>query len=179
MPSISKLPSVTNTNFHFFLEKNLNHSLFWQSIKHTWEYLPPCISLFYWISHCYYWPNFKITHKKQPRPLSDTGISIERHWHQYWAVCTGYCSVTSIRSLILTFECKQIFLSMGLMQERHNSSVLAMELRLSCTNLSLSWSEIFSQNTHIRFLFLKATMTIGFCKVLCFSEINNCLNHQQ
>ena len=172
MPSISKLSSATTTYFHSILEKNLYHSLFWQSIKHTWEYLPPYISLFYWISHCYYWPNYKITHKKHPRPLS-------RHWHQYWAVCTGYCSVTSIRPLILTFECKQVFLSMGLMQERCNSSVLAKELCFSCSNQLLWWSEVFSQNTHISLLFLKAAMTIGFCKVLCFSEINNCLNHQQ
>ena len=32
----------------------------------------------------------------------------------------------------------------GLVQERRNSSALAMELRLSCTNPSISWTNVWS-----------------------------------
>ena len=53
-----------------------------------------------------------------------------------------------LRAIVL-FSCTFITSIDGLVQERRNSSALAMELRLSCTNPSIKWQ--WNIHNHIKF----------------------------
>ena len=55
----------------------------------------------------------------------------------------------SSATMALTMQDKWVYID-GLVQERHNSSVLAMELCLSCTNPSISSiGKVFSHLGHL------------------------------
>ena len=56
----------------------------------------------------------------------------------------SYRNERDYRAACYTAKCQQSWLHLdGLVQERRNSSALAMELHLSCTNLSISSSKFF------------------------------------
>ena len=56
------------------LEKFISLLVFtWFQIYRWKSTLPSCR-----FTHCYYWRNFKISHKKQPRPLADARVNFEQ-----------------------------------------------------------------------------------------------------